>query len=102
MGTFLRLANTYQALGNAFSSQRSVCSAIVSISCALEIPRLRAGCYAADVADYTTSAMEAPSNHKLFIFKGLLLMPAAKLNECGVRDNSVLHLILNDDPYRGR
>ena len=65
-----------------------------------------------DVSPYTTveelagfifSASEcAIPEHKLFIYKGMLLPVDAVLQDVGVGDGSVLHLVLNDDPYQGR
>ena len=40
--------------------------------------------------------------HKFFIFRGVQLHPSFTLLEALITNGSVLHLILNDDPYRGR
>lgn len=99
----------------------------------------------ADLADYCESGGDVPPEHRLFIFKGLLLHPvtlpeppprhssvaqqpsldrrvlhqtarfswirefflpsfsqAAKIGACGIRDNAVVHLTVNDDPYVGK
>jgi hypothetical protein len=55
-----------------------------------------------DLAKVLDSAQEAAFHHKFFVFKGQLLHPASTLGESGVYDGCVLHLVLNDDPYRGR
>lgn len=55
-----------------------------------------------DLAKVLDSAQEASFFHKFFVFKGQLLHPSSTLGEAGIYDGSVLHLVLNDDPYRGR
>jgi hypothetical protein len=65
-----------------------------------------------DVSPYTTveelsaiifSASEcAVPEHKIFIYKGMLLPYDAMLQDVRIGDGSVLHLVLNDDPYQGR
>jgi hypothetical protein len=56
-----------------------------------------------ELAGFIFSASEcAVPEHKLFIFKGMLLPVDAMLCDVRVSDGSVLHLVLNDDPYQGR
>ena len=51
---------------------------------------------------HVRSARYAEAPHKLVVFKGLLLAPATTLTEAGIRDGAVLHLLLNDSPYKGK
>jgi hypothetical protein len=44
----------------------------------------------------------APPEHMQFIFKGLLLPVQMPLIDAGVGNGSVLHLVLNEEPYWGR
>ena len=44
----------------------------------------------------------APPDHMQFIFKGLLLPEQMPLLDSGVGNGSVLHLVLNEEPYWGR
>ena len=44
----------------------------------------------------------APPEHMQFIFKGLLLPEQLPLLQSGVGNGSVLHLVLNEEPYWGR
>ncbi len=56
-----------------------------------------------ELAGFILSASEcAVPEHKLFIYKGMLLPYDAMLCDMRVTDGSVLHLVLNDDPYQGR
>mmetsp|Transcript_14392 Transcript_14392/g.49154 ORF Transcript_14392/g.49154 Transcript_14392/m.49154 type:complete len:558 (-) Transcript_14392:294-1967(-) len=55
-----------------------------------------------EVSSSIDSAAEAQFHHKFFIYKGHLLHPGMTLTEVGMKDGGVLHLVLNDDPFRGR
>jgi len=55
-----------------------------------------------EVSSSIDSAAEAQFHHKFFIYKGHLLHPGMTLTEVGLKDGGVLHLVLNDDPFRGR
>ena len=59
-------------------------------------------CTVMEVACFVDSAAEAPPEHKFLIFRGVQLHPSFTMQQAGVIDGAVLHLILNDDPYRGR
>jgi hypothetical protein len=48
------------------------------------------------------NAFQAPVEHKLFIFKGRLLNRNETLSEAGISNGSVLHLVLNEQPFEGR
>eukprot|EP00802_Teleaulax_amphioxeia_P006592 Tamp_06596.p1 GENE.Tamp_06596~~Tamp_06596.p1 ORF type:complete len:687 (-),score=57.34 Tamp_06596:479-2539(-) len=59
-------------------------------------------CTIMDLSHFVDSAPEAQAAHKFFIFRGVQLHPSFTLEQAMITDGSVLHLILNDDPYRGR
>ena len=59
-------------------------------------------CTLMDLAGFVESAPEAIPAHKFFIFRGIQLHPSFTLEQALVCDGAVLHLVLNDDPYRGR
>lgn len=73
----------------------------VNWDCKLEAIEMPRKCTVTELAEQTKSAAEAPSFHKLFVLKGLKLNELMTLADAGVRDGSVLHLVLNDDPYTG-
>jgi hypothetical protein len=59
-------------------------------------------CTLMDLAGFVQSAPEAIPAHKFFIFRGVQLHPSFTLEQALIGDGAVLHLVLNDDPYRGR
>ncbi len=53
------------------------------------------------VSELITCA-SAPACHKLLIYKGRLLDPAATLKDAGLCNGCVVHLTLNEDPEKGK
>ena len=68
----------------------------------LEPLELAKGCSVSQMISVLKSGKYAKDAHKFVVFKGLLLTPATTLGQAGIRDGSVLHLVLNDDPYKGK
>jgi hypothetical protein len=56
----------------------------------------------ADVADAVLAAPDVPATHKLFIFRGFLLDAQSTVKQWGLHEGCVLHMVLNEAPFRGR
>jgi ubiquitin-like protein Nedd8 len=63
-------------------------------------------CHASDtVSDLRSRIMTAPTvpiQHKLLVYKGLLLRDSMVLSETGVGDDDTLYLVLNENPFQGK
>lgn len=52
------------------------------------------------LASITAGPVNAPKEHKLMIVKGRLQLHTNTLQDAGLRDGSIVHLVLNDAPER--